>query len=303
MAGGGIAYFRENTNAKVASREDLEKLLQVVPVLSVIPRFGAAGITSRGTRIQRFLSLPGSNGNGKGSASSAGSSSIPANGLVVVGDTRTPGAEAFRTLRTNLIFSQSIDELKSLVVTSSAPGEGKTTTSTNMAISLAQQGIRVVLVDCDLRKPRTHEVFSVPREPGLTNVIAGREALDQVIRTTETEGLSFIPAGVLPPNPSELLGGPRFRALIKELGERFDLVIMDTPPLLAAADAAILGRDADGVLLVVRAGHVDRAAVHQAMQQLATVGAHLIGAALNDPDGTAAKSGGYYHYEYYGAAT
>jgi capsular exopolysaccharide synthesis family protein len=289
MAGGGIAYLRENTNTSVRSREDIEGFLRV-PILAVVPQFGAGATVGR-RRLPALL------------RSGKKVTGTPARGLVAVDDTRSPGAEAFRTLRTNLIFSQSVDSLKSLVVTSSAPGEGKTTVAANMAIALAQQGIKVVLLDCDLRKPRAHEVFRVPREPGLTNVVAGRETLEAVTRPTEVENLSFVAAGVLPPNPSELLGSPRFRALLAQLDEKFDLVVLDTPPLLAAADAAILGREADGVVLVVRAGQADRGAVIQATQQLAKVGAHLIGAVLNDPEGAAAKAGGYYHYEYYGTKT
>jgi capsular exopolysaccharide synthesis family protein len=289
-AGGAAAYVRENTNRSIRGREDLEELLRV-PVLALVPQFAAAAV---GTRRRRFplLSRNGSNGAAAPKPSSTG--------IITLEDARSPGAEAFRTLRTNLIFARSVQELRTLVVTSSAPAEGKTTTVANLAVSFAQQGIRVLLIDCDLRKPRAHEVFVTPREPGITNLVVTQTEFDEMIRSTGVEGLSFLPAGTLPPNPSEVLGGSRFRETLTHLSANFDLVLLDTPPLLAASDAAIIGRNVDGVLLVVRAGHVDRVAIRQAIRQLANVGANVVGAVLNDPDGAVAKHGGYHHYEYYG---
>jgi capsular exopolysaccharide synthesis family protein len=209
-------------------------------------------------------------------------------------------AEAYRAVRTNLIFSHAVRELKTLVITSSAPAEGKTLTSCNLAAAFAQQGLRVLLVDCDLRKSRVHRVFGLPREPGLTEVVLGYATEAQAIRETSVEGLSVLASGTSPPNPSELLGGVRMRALIASLRERFDLVIFDTPPTLAAADAAVLGAVVDGAVMVVRAGQTELGAAQDALHQLLTVGTRVVGCMLNDPDGKVARYGGYYYsYGYY----
>lgn len=288
LLGGGGAFFLDRMNTSIRRREELESILKV-PGLAVIPRFmGAAGAASR-------LRLPGRRGAAQLVPAGAGDE------LVTVGDARSSGAEAYRTLRTNLIFSQAVQTLRTVVVTSASPGEGKTTTTSNLAVTFAQQGMRVLLIDCDLRKARLHKVFGVEREPGLTQFMLGHSTLADVIRQTPVEGLSVLPSGTLPPNPSELLGGDRMRDTLRTLAEHFDLLILDTPPLLAAADAAVLGTRADGVLLVVRAGGTERGAAQQALQQLAAVGAHVVGAVLNDPDAKVPQYGGYYQYDYYGA--
>ncbi len=146
-----------------------------------------------------------------------------------------------------------------------------------------------------------HKVFDIGREPGITEMVLGREESEAVTRETDTPGLYVIPSGVLPPNPSELLGGERMRKCLATLSEAFDLIILDTPPLLAASDGAILATMADGVVLVLRAGATESDAAQQALQQLAAVGARVVGAVLNDPDAKVPMYSGYYHYEYAGA--
>jgi capsular exopolysaccharide synthesis family protein len=161
--------------------------------------------------------------------------------------------------------------------------------------------MRVLLVDCDLRRARLHKVFDIGREPGITEMVLGREEPEAVTRETEVTGLYVIPSGVLPPNPSELLGGERMRKGLAALAEAFDLIILDTPPLLAASDGAILATLSDGVVLVLRAGATEGEAAQQAIQQLGAVGARIVGAVLNDPDAKVPMYSGYYHYEYAGA--
>ena len=282
LLGFGAAVVVDGMNTSIRRRDDLERILQV-PGLAVIPQFASGNGKAR-------LRLPGRSTNGKRSQR--------AEGLVTVHDARSSGAEAYRTLRTNLIFSQAVQTLRTLVVTSAAPSEGKTTTAANLAVSFAQQGMRVLIVDCDLRRSRLHRMFSVPREPGITELVLGQVDQESVTRETSVTGLYVLPSGQLPPNPAELLGGERMRKTLASLTEAFDLVVLDTPPLLAASDAAILATVADGVVLVVRAGVTEAEAGQQAMAQLASVGARVVGAVLNDPDSKLQTYGGYYKYEY-----
>jgi capsular exopolysaccharide synthesis family protein len=223
-------------------------------------------------------------------------------GALAVTEARSSGAEAFRTLRTNLLFSRSVRSLRMVSVTSAMPSEGKTTTIANLAATFAQQGMRVLVADCDLRRPRLHEMFGCPREPGLTNVLVGQTPLNEAVRPTSLEFLSVLPAGTLPPNPAELLGGEHMRKLLETIRESYDIVLVDSPPVHAAADASIIGRLADGVLVVVRAGKTSRDAAEDAVRTLATVGSLVIGAVLNDPDDRVQAYGGYYYYSYYGPA-
>lgn len=294
MLGGAGAFLREHLNTRIRRKEDMEELLHV-PTLAVIPRLTRNGEAKRGKLQLPGRIVPVKSSNGKG-VIHAGLQE-----LVTVSDVRSSGAEAFRTLRTNLIFSQAVESLRTIVVTSATPSDGKTTTSSNLAVTFAQQGLRVLLVDCDLRRGRLHHVFGLPQSPGLTELVLGHSSLEAVMRQTPVEGLSVLTSGTLPPNPAELLAGPRTMKTLELLREQFDLVILDTAPLMAAADASVLGLRADGVLLVVRAGYTERSAAQYSMQQLRSVGARVIGAVLNDPESETQRYGGYYYTGYYGA--
>jgi capsular exopolysaccharide synthesis family protein len=283
LLGVGAAIVVDGMNTSIRRRDDIERFLQI-PGLAVIPKFTDA--TQR-----RRIARPSLRRNGKRSP-------YGNNGLVTLADTRSQGAEAFRTLRTNLIFSQAVHAMRTIVITSASPAEGKTTTVANLAVSFAQQGMRVLLIDCDLRRSRLHKVFHVAREPGMTDLILGNADQEAVTRDTPVPGLYVIPSGPLPPNPSELLGGERMRKTLQSLGEGYDLILMDTPPLLAASDAAVLSTLSDGVVLVVRAGLTESEAGQIAMQQLGTVGARVVGAVLNDPDSKVPEYGRYYSYDY-----
>lgn len=289
LLGGGGAVLRDRMNTVINGRSELERLLQV-PGLATIPPIHVA--QGRFRALRRLQRSPSANRNG------AAKHAVE---LVTVTRAQSLVAEAYRTLRTNLIFSRPTQMLQRVVVTSSAPGEGKTTTAANLAAAFAQHGLRVLLVDCDLRKGRLHAMFGVPREPGLTHLVLGYSTPEQAIRATPVEGLFVLTSGTLPPNPSELLGSPQMRETLARLDGQFDVVILDTPPLTAAADAAILGTGADGVLFVVRAGQTERGAARQSIQQLVKLGARVLGAVINDPDDVVARYEENYSTEYYGS--
>jgi len=211
-------------------------------------------------------------------------------------------SEAFRLLRSTLHWTQGAEGTRSLVVSSALPQEGKTVTSANLAAVFALEGRRTLLIDCDLRRSRLHRAFRVPRDPGLVQVLRGYVSVADAIRNTWVDNLSFLPAGRESRNPSDLLASAAMRALLTDMREHFDVIVIDTPPVLAAADAAVLGASTDGVLLVVRAGETDRHAVAQALQHLDSVGARVVGAVLNDMRGDARLYGEYSYMTEYSAA-
>lgn len=308
LLGAGAAFLLEAINTSIRKPEDLEVALNL-PGLAVIPRL--TGSTPNQRRLGGLL-RPGKKAelDAKSSASTLGTTSQPF----------SVGVEAFRMLRTSLLWCEQGDSMKTLVVTSATPGEGKTMTAANLAVTFAYDGLRVLLIDCDVRRPRQHSLFQLPRAPGLMELLMPNTASDgvqsltfnpglartesgrpvtDVIRPTNVRGLSLLTCGALPTNASNLLSGVRMRVLLQELAKTFDLVILDTPPVLATADAGILASISDGVLLVVRAGQTDRVAAKRAHQQLVNVGATIVGTVLNDPGGEVSQFGDYYYpYDY-----
>jgi tyrosine-protein kinase Etk/Wzc len=284
-----IAYVLEALNTAVRRPEDLEAVLHV-PGLAVIPRI-TDGSRSAQSHFRRLL------GSGKKTPDHTFGSPMTGN------QTFSIGIEAFRNLRTGLIWSDGGETLRTLVVTSAAPGEGKTMTAANLAVTLAYDGLRVLLVDCDIRRPRVHGLFQLPRAPGLMELLRASSDPDapqpRAIRETPVARLSVLTCGALPVNAANLLSGTRMRILLRELQEQFDIIVLDTPPVLATADASIVASLTDGVLLVVRAGTTDKNAAQRAYQQLSNVGARVVGTVLNDPGGEVAKEGDYYYpYDY-----
>jgi polysaccharide biosynthesis transport protein len=206
-------------------------------------------------------------------------------------------AECCRSLRTNVLFSGADRKLKTIVVSSANPREGKTMSVIYLGTSMAQSGQRVLLIDTDMRRPRLHASTGVPRQTGLSNLILGDHDYDEVIKTTDIPNLWVLPCGPTPPNPAELLMTKRFEAVLRELEARFDLVILDSPPLQPVTDAVVLAKEVDGVILVVRAGKTQREEIKRSARQLRSVGGSIIGVVLNEFD--AVSKGGYY-YNYYG---
>ena len=211
--------------------------------------------------------------------------------LVTHADPRSPVAEAYRSLRTNIAYAKAHQDLRTIVLTSPGPADGKSTTAANLAISFAQQGQRTLLIDADLRRAVLDNTFDVARSPGLTDVLVGKAALAESVRPTEVPSLSVLPSGQFPPNPSELLGSPAMQNVLHDAQGMFDIVLFDTPPLLAVTDAAVLSTMVDGTILVVRMGATTRDAVRQAAMRLRNVRARVLGAVLND---MSHKAGSYY---------
>jgi capsular exopolysaccharide synthesis family protein len=204
--------------------------------------------------------------------------------------------ESFRSIRTNVLFSSADEGSRLVVVTSSAPGEGKTAVSTNLALALAQSGHRVLLIDADMRKPRVHEVFSQPLAPGLSNLLVGDKQVSEAIKESPQQGLWMMPAGTFPPNPAELLGSKKFKDLTVFLQQYFDWVIIDTPPVMAVTDASIAANLAHGVLFVVGAEMTSKRVAQRAVEQLEMSQARFLGAVLNRVD---LDHNAYYYSRYY----
>lgn len=214
--------------------------------------------------------------------------------LVIANDPKSAAAEAFRTLRTNLQFSSLDHPSRTLLITSSGPGEGKTTVAANLGVAFAQAGKTVIVVGADMRKPTLHTVFGLDNRVGLSNVLTGHVKLENALRKTRQHGLLILPSGPIPPNPAELLGTQRMRDLIQELTHYADMVIFDAPPVLAVTDAGVLAQMVDGTLFVVSLGTTPREMAQSAVEQLQQVGARVLGAVANRlENGT-----GYYYYYY-----
>ncbi len=204
--------------------------------------------------------------------------------------------ESFRSVRTSVLFSSAEDGAHKLVVTSSGPGEGKSLIASNIAVALAQAGQRVLLVDGDMRRPRIHEIFAESQEPGLSNVLTGNAKIVDAIRRTTVANLSLLPCGVIPPNPAELLSSKRYQEFLGVLRTAFDWVVIDSPPVLAVADAAIHSKLASGVLFVLGADRTTRQAARTAIEQLEAVDAKFVGTVLN---GVNVHRNPYYYSHYY----
>lgn len=216
--------------------------------------------------------------------------------LIVQEQAKSPIAEAYRTLRTNIQFSKSDGELKTIMFTSSGPGEGKSTTTSNTAVAMAQSGKRVILIDCDLRKPVQHKIFA-KRNKGVTNALV--EEIDplKLLQETEVDNLLLLPSGPIPPNPSELLGAARMQQIIECLKEHCDLLIIDAPPVVAVTDASVLAAKVDGIALVVNAGSNRPEMVQKAKELLVKAKGHILGVVLNRVE--IEEEHAYYYY-YYG---
>ncbi|AKP76114.1 Tyrosine-protein kinase YwqD [Priestia megaterium Q3] len=206
---------------------------------------------------------------------------------------KDPVAEQYRTIRTNIQFSNVDQDIKTIVLTSSGAEEGKSTTSSNLATVYAQQGLNVLLIDADLRKPTGHYTFRLENHIGLTNVLTRQSTLAQAVQESEIPHLSVLTSGPIPPNPSELLASAQMTELLKEMKQQFDMIIFDTPPILAVADAQILANQVDGTILVVSSGKTEKDAALKSKELLSNAKGKLLGVVLNNRK---VEEGNYYYY-------
>jgi capsular exopolysaccharide synthesis family protein len=281
LGGGiGLAFLLDFLDDTVKSVEDVDRYIHL-PALALIPAGG-----DRPPRLAGAL---------RGSPPPAPSNTTA---LAMITDARSPIAESYRHLRTSLLLSSAGKPPKTILITSSQPAEGKTTTGINTAFMLAQTGAEVLMIDCDLRRPRLHAQFELPNTKGLTTWLSGEKNLDVLIqRCDKAPSLKVLTSGPVPPNPAELLGSEEMRKLLNILSEQYAHIIIDSPPAISFTDASILSTMVDGVILVVHGGRSSRAVVRRAKQQLLDVGAHVFGVVLNNVKIDARDD--YYYSRYY----
>lgn len=282
----GAAFACEYFDSSLKSGAEVSEALALAP-LATIPNFAAARRSASAAGLSPRAGgglLPSPDG--------------PGPELVVVHEPASVVAEAFRALRTAVLFSAAAETPRVLLVTSAGAGEGKTVSSLNLATTLADAGARVCVVDVDLRRPACHRALRLSNERGLSTVLSGQAALDDVLRSLEAPRLDVLTAGPTPPNPAEMVGSARMRALLQTLRERYDFVVLDSPPTLPVTDSVVLARDADGVVLVVKGHDTPRELARRARDLLVASGAHLLGAVVNNVDLGWGDLG--YYQRYYG---
>ena len=222
--------------------------------------------------------------------------SMPGDPVVALAEPGSAVAEAYRTIRTNLQYANLDQEKKSILVTSAGPGEGKSTTVANLGVTMAKAGSRTLLVDSDLRRPTLHRLFNVANDTGLTTVLTDMSSLPGGIVSTQLSGLCLLPSGPIPPNPAEVLGSRRMLELVEQVRAEFDLVLYDSPPVIAVSDPLVLTSLTEAVILVVKCGRFPHELIRQAKAQLEGVKANVLGVLLNSVD---FKRDGYYYHSYY----
>jgi len=219
--------------------------------------------------------------------------------LISINNPKSPITEAYRTLRTNIQFSSFDKKVQTICITSSGPGEGKSTVSSNLAVVTAEAGKRTIIIDCDQRKSKLHKNFAVSNTTGLSDLLAGEVSFDDAVQSTGVDNLFILTAGTRPPNPSELIASEKMKNFIISLKEKYDFIIIDTPPVLMVTDAQLFAGYTDGYLLVVSSGEADRNAAAKAKELLEKVNGKILGVVLNKLQVTEkGYYGYYYHYSY-----
>ena len=271
--GVGLAFFFEYLDNTVKTTEDVEQFIRL-PSFGMVPQISY----ERRKRLERGASSPVE--------------------LITHGHPKSMLSEAYRSIRTSILLSFSEKPPKRILITSPNPAEGKTTTAINTAIALSQTGAQVLILDTDMRKPRIHKIFNEENGVGLSNFLSGHADLESVIKKTEIPNLYYIPSGPIPPNPSELIGSNLFKGMMESLGEKFDHIIFDSPPVLGFADSIILSTSVDGIILVVLGGKTPRETLQRAKEVLYQVNAKILGVVINRVD-IRRSDYGYYYYRYH----
>lgn len=289
IGGVGLAYFLEYLDNTIKTVEDVSRYVQL-PALGVIPALASAATRrmNGGRRVRNLIV-------GRETSSEPRNFPLASDSLTVF-DNRSSAAEAYRVVRTSMLLSAPGSPPKTILITSGQAGEGKTTTVVNTAISLAQLGSSVLIIDCDLRKPATHKIFGVNPEHGLSSYLSNYVEIDGLIQKLQIPNLSLLPCGSIPPNPAELISSARMKDLIKLMAGRYDHILIDSPPLINVTDPVILSTLVDGVIMVIHGGKSPRAVVQRARQELLGVGAKIFGVVLNNIDMTREGYDAYYYY-------
>jgi len=277
LLGIGLAFLVETLDRTVKTQVEIEQV-PGLPYLGLVPK------------------IPGSQKMREGKRRPA---SDPEVDLIVHRNSGSTVAEQCRSIRTNLLFASTDTKMEKILVSSAGPREGKTTTAVNLAITMAQAGSRVLLVDTDMRRPRLHRIFGVANKTGVTTILTGDAAIEEVVKDTEVPGLYLLASGITPPNPAELCQSESFRQLLDDLAERYDRVILDSPPIMLVTDAVILSTLVNGAVIVARSGATSRVALTEATRYLLDVGSKVLGCILNDFD-LEKRGYGYYRYSRYG---
>jgi capsular exopolysaccharide synthesis family protein len=279
-SGVGLAFLLESMDNTVRTTEQAQ-LISALPSLGMIP-LGSKSSSNTNNSKQLLLA-----------------SSKPAIEIVTQTRPQSQMAESYRALRTSLLLSSIGAPPKVILVTSARPQEGKTTTAINSAIVLAQKGVRVLLMDADLRRPNIHKTLGMGAGSGLSNVLTGSATLKQTLSVSPVlPNLYVLPAGSLPPNPAELLASQNMKDVLDELRGQFDHIVIDTPPTLSVTDAVVLSPRVDAIILVIRSGHTTKQALRRSRDILMQVNAHVTGVLLNAVDLNSPDY--YYYYEYQG---
>ena len=276
-----LIEFIDNTIKTIDEIEKYDK--SVIGVIPAIGKISSQGILSRYLESRSFTVLGGEKGIKRK--------------IITRDNPKSPISESYRGLRTNILLTNTKD-IKTILVSSAGPGEGKTTTVANLAITFANLGRKTLLVDTDLRRPVIHSVFNVKREPGVTNYLSGQtDDYQSLVKSSEIENLSLLTSGLIPPNPSEMLGSKKMSQFIKKLESDWDMILFDSPPLVAVTDATMISKEIDSIILVIKAGQTDKKAFHHTMANLKNIDAPLDGIVMNAV--TSKSNYGSYYYYYY----
>jgi capsular exopolysaccharide synthesis family protein len=318
FGGVGLAFLFEYLDNSVKSHEDVEKATGDVATLGVVPAFSQNGFGrgygyGRGGIKVRIETKAGAEARKKrrpevevaaaklAEAEKAAEAEVKSVEMIAHLSPKSNLAESYRTIRTSLLLSSADKKPKTIVVTSALPEEGKSVTLSNLAVTLAQAGKTVLVVDSDFRKPRQHRIFRIRNVDGLTNYLTSEVELKALVKATEVPNLWVINVGPVPPNPAELLGSEKMGSLIESLKQWFDFILFDSPPVLSVSDAVVLGPKIDGVILVVWGGKTAREALKQAKEKLDMLKVKCLGVVINNID---IQEHDYYYmhhyYHYYG---